>query len=81
MVPHNIFISKLERYGFDERTVQWVSSWLVGHIQRMSVNSSMSKRRSVITGVPQQSVMGLVLFNILINDIDSGTESLWMTPS
>lgn len=36
--------------------------------------STMSKRRSVISGVPQGSLSGLVWFNILITDIESGIE-------
>ena len=68
-INHELLIAKLESYGFSHVALTLILSYLSNRKQRTKINNSFSNWSEIVTGVPQGSILGPLLFNIYINDI------------
>ena len=74
-VPHQRLLQKLNTYGIRNHTLNWISSFLTNRTHHVVVNGCTSNVESVLSGVPQGTVLGPLLFLIYINDTEQNLTS------
>ena len=71
-VPHQRLIRKLKSHGMGNSIINWIEQWLTDRRQRVVVEGEVSCWKSVLSGVPQGSILRPILYLVYINDLEEG---------
>ena len=74
-VDHTILLKKIENMGIKGKLLKWLKEFLTNRQQQVKVNNHLSSKEWVRSGVPQGSVLGPLLFLIMMSDIDDDVVS------
>ena len=77
-LDHSILLDKLKFYGISNTPLKWFQSYLRSRQQFVEFDGTCSGITFINTGVPQGSILGLLLFLIYMNDIHTASDKFDM---
>ena len=68
-MTHDLLIAKLHALKFDMNALNLIIDYLTGRKQIVKINSSFSSHLDIFQGVPQESILETLLFNLFLCDL------------
>ena len=68
-IPHNLLIAEFHAYGLSFEMVTFLNLQLKNWKQNVKINNIFSEFQNILSGVPQGSMVGSILFRIFLNDL------------
>lgn len=75
-INHRLILLKFERFGFPTSFISWLSSYLQDRTCAVKIAGMSSRTINVERGVPQGSVLGPLIFNVFVSDINTNIEDM-----
>ena len=72
-VDHKLLLRKLQNFGVCENLLSWFENYLINRFQKVTILGKTSKEIPVLSGVPQGSILGPLLFLVYVNDLPATT--------